>query len=226
MNKKTAIAFFDVDETLIRTKSMFAFLKFFDMTFQSINADAIIDELRQRSHMGVNRAIINRAYWQAYRGLNRQTVRVAAHEWVKHQIQTGEDFFIQQTIDRLRQHQNQEHIIVLVSGSGVDLLEPISSILGADYTLATQLCEENGYYTGDISSPVMIGDGKAVAASALAGQLCIRTGDCFAYGDHISDLPLLNLVGFPTAVGEDDELIRHAKCHEWPIISSQKHTVK
>lgn len=68
----------------------------------------------------------------------------------------------------------------------------------------------------------MIGEGKAQAASTLAAQLKAELRNCFAYGDHISDLPLLNLVGHPVAVGEEGALGDHARGLGWPVLSTSE----
>ena len=39
--------------------------------------------------------------------------------------------------------------------------------------------------------------------------------DCHAYGDSISDLPLLELVGHPVAVNADFRLAREARRRGW-----------
>ena len=58
----------------------------------------------------------------------------------------------------------------------------------------------------------MIGQAKADAAGELMARHRIDPRDCHAYGDHSSDLPLLEQVGHPVVVGGGDPaLIRHAR---------------
>jgi len=46
----------------------------------------------------------------------------------------------------------------------------------------------------------------------------------FAYGDSISDVPLLELVGNPVAVYPDSQLWDHASQRGWRILGEPKET--
>lgn len=197
---------------------MFAFLIFFDRYVQYISAERVIEDLRKLSDTGAARADINRAYWKVYRGLDREVVRAAASQWVTQRRKEDPDFFIETVVEKLRAHKRSGHRIALVSGSGLEILEPISAILEADYILATRLYLNGGLYTGEIIPPTMIGQGKANAAICLCGELGSPTASCFAYGDHISDLPLLELVGNPVCVGGRGDLADHARQRGWPVM--------
>ena len=41
---------------------------------------------------------------------------------------------------------------------------------------------------------------------------------CWAYSDSVSDIPMLESVGFPVAVNPDRNLRREAELREWPIL--------
>ncbi|MCW0983655.1 HAD-IB family hydrolase [Agrobacterium sp. BT-220-3] len=221
MSKATIIAFFDVDETLIRTKSMFAFMRFLDQHNMIADADEVIEGLRRLSDKGIDRSEINRIYWRSYKGLEAESVREAARKWFDEAREKSDEFFIACAMDRLRIHKSAGHQIVLVSGSSIDILQPLAKLIDADFILATRLQEKNGYYTGEIIPPVMIGAGKAQSAKQLASRLKVQTHACFAYGDHLSDLPLLELVGNPTVLGDEGALVDHAHQVGWPILSQR-----
>ena len=42
---------------------------------------------------------------------------------------------------------------------------------------------------------------------------------CFAYSDSVTDLPMLDAVGHPTAVNPDRALRRAASSRGWPVVS-------
>ena len=48
----------------------------------------------------------------------------------------------------------------------------------------------------------------------------VNEAECFGYGDHISDLPMLNFVGNPVVVAGDNELTTIAQKQGWEILSS------
>ena len=59
-------------------------------------------------------------------------------------------------------------------------------------------------------------DGQAVAVGAHAHGH--HLDDCFAYSDSYSDVPMLSVVGHPSAVNPDTALTRLAHAHNWPIL--------
>ncbi|KAB2758406.1 HAD family hydrolase [Brucella anthropi] len=213
-----SIAFFDVDETLIATKSMFDFVGFLGERETSVNAAAIAAEMRQRSASGEDRASINLRFWQNFAGLGAETVRAYAGEWFANRRDASPTFFIPAGMERLDHHRSRGDIIAFVSGSACDILEPVARHLGADHVLATRLMEQDGVYTGAIIPPVMIGEGKQIAARQLAQSLGCDLADCHGYGDHLSDLPLLELVGHPSAIGAEGELAETARRRGWPVL--------
>jgi phosphoserine phosphatase len=67
----------------------------------------------------------------------------------------------------------------------------------------------DGVLTGGLLGGPMIGEGKRAAVRAvLRAHPEAAARDCYAYGDHISDLPMLAEVGHPVVVGADPELAR------------------
>ena len=55
-------------------------------------------------------------------------------------------------------------------------------------------------------------------AARLAAEHGVDLADCHAYGDSISDLPLLELVGHPVAVNPDFRLAREARRRGWGVV--------
>ncbi len=212
------IAFFDVDETLIATKSMFDFLGFLGDRDTAIDAPAITAEMRRRSEDGESRTSINLRFWRNFAGLDANATRAGAAEWFTLRQETNPHFFIRSGVERLNFHRARGDVTAFVSGSACDILDPVARQLGTDHILATRLVEQDGVYTGDILPPVMIGDGKQAAARQLALSLEIDLGDCHAYGDHPSDLPLLEIVGHPAVIGATGELAEIARKRGWPVL--------
>ena len=106
-----------------------------------------------------------------------------------------------------------------MSGSFSACLHKVAQILQVDYTLATQLEEKNGKYTGRLISEPVIGVGKHNAILRfLLSRNCVDLKKCFAYGDHISDVPMLSLVGNPCVITRDRELTEIATNKNWKII--------
>ncbi|MFD0066967.1 haloacid dehalogenase-like hydrolase [Streptomyces sp. NPDC056690] len=67
--------------------------------------------------------------------------------------------------------------------------------MGADVLVCSRpQIGSDQHYTGNLETP-MIGEAKSAAATALAAEHAVSLAHSTAYGDHISDLPLLNVAG-------------------------------
>ena len=80
-------------------------------------------------------------------------------------------------------------------------------------------CPRRGVFSGELSQPATIGSGKALAIRSFLGQQRGAPEHClFAYGDHYSDLAMLQLARHPVVVAGDADLERYAREHHWPIL--------
>ena len=118
----------------------------------------------------------------------------------------------------IAEHRAQGDEIVVLSASGLEVVKPIAALVGADRCLATRMGVAGGRYTGVIEY-YCYGEEKALAAAAIAAEGGHRLENCRAYSDSITDLPLLEAVGHPTAVNPDRALRREAVRRGWPILT-------
>ncbi len=118
----------------------------------------------------------------------------------------------------IAEHRAAGDEIVVLSASGLEVVEPIAVLVGADCAVATRMGVTDGRYTGDIEY-YCYGEEKARAAATIAQERGYRLADCRAYSDSITDLPLLEAVGHPTAVNPDRALRREADRRGWPILT-------
>ena len=111
--------------------------------------------------------------------------------------------------DLIAEHKRRGHDVVIVSASAEDIVEPIASTLGATHAMATRLAVEEGRYTGDVAFHCY-GERKVHAIHDLASREGYPLEHCYAYSDSISDLPMLEAVGYPSVVNPDRSLRREA----------------
>ncbi|MBT0767368.1 HAD family hydrolase [Kineosporia sp. J2-2] len=116
----------------------------------------------------------------------------------------------------IAEHQKAGRDVVIVSASGIELVEPIGAMLGVDHVVATRMAILDGRYTGAIDY-YAYGENKAEAIRELAAARGYRLERCFAYSDSITDLPMLRAVGHPVAVNPDKGLRREAQLRDWPV---------
>ncbi|MEU1480951.1 HAD-IB family hydrolase [Streptomyces sp. NPDC005760] len=213
------IAFFDVDETLLAAKTM---LDFWDFWAGSgiWPIPAHVPDLRARAAAGVDRGTLNREYYRRFAGVPLGTLRSAARAWYDTH-RRGARAFVTAGIEAVERHRTQNHEVVLVSGSLRPLLEAVAEDLGgAEVRCAEQLVTDEGVLTGEIDRP-MIGQAKADAVSAVVHARGARGSDCYAYGDHESDLAMLRSVGHPVVVGGSAALAREAARAGWAVLGGQ-----
>jgi HAD superfamily hydrolase (TIGR01490 family) len=204
--------FCDVDETLIDSKSMFDFLRFY-LTEKhgepgTRRAERTRRELLGMAAAGVPREQANREYYRVWKGENAHEVaRAAERWWAERSARPG--FLIAPTMAELEQHRSAGALIVLVSGSFPAILAPIAAHVGGARVLCSLPRISAGRYTGEIDGPPMIGEAKREAVRAILREHPSADPTlCFAYGDHPSDLPMLAEVGRPVVVGADAALLR------------------
>ena len=209
------IAFFDVDETLLAGKSMLGFWRL----WSARSAREGRPPTAPRTG-GADRETLNRAYFALFAGVHRSSFDDAARQWYAH-CRSGPHAYLPETLDALRRHQRDGDEVALVSGSGEALVQPVADDLGVRHVLATeQLADAAGVLTGEVRRP-MIGVAKKEAAAALVRGLGVRAQDCWAYGDHSTDLPMLSLVGRPVVVGEDPLLAARGAAQGWSFLGTR-----
>lgn len=219
MRNHARAAFFDVDETVIRVKSMFEFLRY----WMARNGDdggeyrRVRAEFHEMAATGVERIEINRKYYRLFTGADHRSLREAGADWYV-QYRTEPTAFVTATLVALDGHRAAGDTIVLVSGSFRPCLDPIAADVGAGHVLCTEpLVGPDGRLTGEVRRP-MIGENKAAAVAETMTRLRLETDNCFCYGDHASDLGMLSAVGNPRVVGADPVLTEHARRNGWPVL--------
>jgi HAD superfamily hydrolase (TIGR01490 family) len=219
-------AFFDVDETIITFKSMFVFHEF--MCEHSGLLGRLLGGARHRRFMrevhrhlseGQPREFINRLYYQQFQGRRQSDVTALIEQFYRWLHGTGRRVYNENTLNIIRDHKNNGVAVVLVSGSFIELLQPIADFLGADRILATRMEVVRGVYTGEILPPQMIGAGKASSVRNFLSAEAAASATSWAYGDHHSDIGMLEQVDHPNIVSTDPELIALAVQRGWGVVS-------
>ena len=123
-------------------------------------------------------------------------------------------------LSQVRFHKEEGHLLVLISGSVRYLLEPVVRDLEFDHLLCTDLeVDKSGLMTGKPVDLVCVDHNKKILTLKLAQQLELDLEKSYAYGNHHSDLPLLETVGNPHAVEPNSVLEKIAHQRSWPILA-------
>lgn len=215
-------AFFDVDGTVVNMTSMGSFLNYYlAVSRQKLTVSQQLAEFWWKviKNCPLSRERLNRYYYWHYRGANAATVKNIGKIWFQQLLQQSPDIFRPRIIEQLQQHQQLGHEVVFVSGGFAGCLQPIADHLGVKILLCTEPQEKNNHYTGKISTVPVIGHGKA---SAIQDFLCMHKEanfkNYYAYGDHYSDLPMLELAGNACVASGDPLLEKVAWEKGWKIL--------
>jgi len=218
---KTAYAFFDVDGTLIHGKSMFSFHEFWYQSWIGLSSKDHREEyedvtaiLRTLQNSDSPRDVVNRRFYELFAGRDVAEVTLCAQAWAQREL-AKPSFLVQEVVVELQSMQDKGIEPVFVSGSFMEVLHPIAQHLGVSHVLATQLLHDGRRYSGRFKPPQTIGAGKAVAVRDFAQEHGAQLQECWAYGDDVSDVDMLEVVGNAVAVIGDCTLESIAKQRGW-----------
>ena len=216
-----AFSFFDVDDTLISIKSMFHFFEYYCLN--ECKDPALFSTFEghfQTMHdRGLDRTKLNQAYYRYFKGWRRFDIDTAGRRWWHWVLTNQPDIMNAPVLNCLNQHRAQGREPVLISGSCRSLLLPIARTLGGAHILAAPLVvDHDNKFTGELGQPQTIGEGKREAIQIFLSNHNGDRAHSYAYGDDISDLPMLSAVGHPVAVGGGTPLADVAQQQGWDVI--------
>jgi HAD superfamily hydrolase (TIGR01490 family) len=215
----TAVAFFDLDKTIIAKSSTLAF------TRPMFKAGLL-------SGSTLAKAGIAQAYYQAFGADHHQLERVKGElaaltrGWSRDEVEA----VVTETVDEvvaplvyaealavIEEHRGEGRRVVVVSASPEEIVRPLCRYLGIDDIIATRAAvDDEGRYTGELEL-YAYGPGKAEAIIEMAEREGIDLDASYAYSDSITDMPMLEVVGHPVVVNPDSELAKKAAEMGWEV---------
>jgi HAD superfamily hydrolase (TIGR01490 family) len=217
------VIFSDVDETIIRSKSLLGFAEYLARTLPAAEAAelrAFVGALLVKFRAGESRTELNRAYYAGVlAGRAVDTVRAVVTQWYEESLLHA-NFFKRSVCEFLADSRRRGAKIVLLSGSFRELIAPVAEVVGASDVIAAPLELKDGRYTGKLLAPPTVEDGKADALLRYAQREGLELANCGGVADDVSDLAFLRLLGrrFVPADGAH-QLVCHALQFRWHLIS-------
>ncbi len=225
---RPVIAFFDVDNTLMRGASIY-----------HVGGGAY-----RRGYVGVRDLL--RFAWQQARfirvgenlhhleRLRERALGLAAGVREAEVLELAEEIFDRQIERRLwpesvglaREHLAKGHQVWLVTATPSIVADVIARRLGLTGAIGTRLEVSEGCFTGRLVGGFLHGEHKARAARELAERTGSPLEDCWAYSDSRNDIPLLELAGNRVVVNPDTELMRHATGKGWSVMRLNKSSIR
>jgi HAD superfamily hydrolase (TIGR01490 family) len=216
----TAAAFFDVDNTLMRGASLYHFARGLAARRMFGPADLARITLGQVAFR--LRGVENADHIDAAR--EAALAFVAGHQ-VGDIVALGEEIYDDTMADRIwegtreltQQHLQAGQRVWLVTATPLELADILARRLGLTGALGTIAETADGVYTGRLVGGLLHGQAKAAAITKLASREGLDLSRCSAYSDSANDMPMLELVGHPSAVNPDADLLRTARDRGWPV---------
>jgi phosphatidylglycerophosphatase C len=113
----------------------------------------------------------------------------------------GNGWMRDDVVKRLRWHQSQGHVVVLVSASLSPYLEPLGDLLEVDAVLCTELESDGNVFTGNIRGANCRGAEKVRRLQSWCDSSGIPVSSVrYAYGDSSGDTEMLASVENPNYV--------------------------
>jgi len=215
-----AAAFYDLDGTLVSTNLVHAFL------YNAKNQQGLLKSVFKTVatlasvplFLGADlysRRLFNDVFFVRYKGESEDRLRYLADELFVNAIQPSIFPGAYELIDKSKRLGLRQ---VLVTGALDLTVRPLAKHLGIDDYVTNRLEFVDGAATGRLLPPVMAAATKASWMRIYAEKEELNLSDCYAYSDSMSDLPMLSVVGHPTAVNPDFRLRATAHQHDWPIL--------
>ncbi|WP_153730802.1 HAD family hydrolase [Sporosarcina obsidiansis] len=126
--------------------------------------------------------------------------------------------FNEQVVTRLASHREEGYYILLVSGAYTPFLTAVTSHLTFDKIIGTDIPSSGERIAMDQPFLHIQGERKNEQIFHVLQGKTIDWDKSYAYGDSISDLPVLEQVGNPVAVRPDTKLAAIANQRNWEVL--------
>jgi len=218
-SQQPAVAFFDLDRTLIAGYSILALAM--ETAAQGARrgklgqaAQVVRDILKHKVYSsGSNYHRLVRRMTRTLTGVSEKTLSALGElAYQKHLAKA----LYREAIALVEAHRAAGHKLVIVSAASRYQIDPIARVLGIEEICCTRLEVLDGRFTGKVIAPLCFGEGKLLTARRSAGLHKTPLKNCWFYSDSSDDLPLLRNVGYPVAVNATDKLGAHARANNWP----------
>jgi len=217
-----AVAFFDLDRTLIAGYSILAIAR------ETVRHATRQGDLRQAARVlgdvmrhrvensGSNYHRVVRRVTRALQGVPEATLTSLGEQAYRNSI---EKTLYSEAIKLVEAHRAAGHKLVIVTAASRYQVEPVARVLGISEICCTRLEVQDGIFTGNLVAPLCYGEGKTMAARRVARRFRSSLKNCWFYSDSSADLPLLRAVGHPVAVNPSEKLAEYAATASWPQIT-------
>ena len=213
-----AIAFFDLDRTLLAVNSATLWLR----------RELRLGHIRRRQALRAGTWVLR--YRLGFVSVDRVLVKAItelAGTSSRHVAERTAEFYAECIRELIRPggrraldwHRARGDACVLLTSSSSYLSELVAKDLQLDAVLCNRFeVDPTGFHTGRPLGTVCFGDGKREHAERYAAAEGVPLSDCTFYTDSYADVPVMEVVGRAVAVNPDRRLRRLAARRGWEIV--------
>jgi|WetSurSiteA1Bulk_404760.scaffolds.fasta_scaffold32777_2 HAD superfamily hydrolase (TIGR01490 family) len=128
--------------------------------------------------------------------------------------------------NELEMHKSRNAKTVILSSSLVQICQGMAVHLKMDDIICSKLEVREGFMTGHPEGNLCYGYEKSVRLKEYCERNNNKTENAWYYGDSISDLPALEVVGHPVCINPDRQLRKKATEKEWKIFLWDRNNIK
>ncbi|MDP1655823.1 MAG: HAD family hydrolase [Hylemonella sp.] len=221
MTKKTKLALFDLDHTLLPIDSDYSWGTF----TITIGWTDPVDFARRNdefyAHYQAGTLDVHdyvRFATEAVRLQGAEKALAARERFMREIIEPA---IRPQARELVQQHRQAGDEVVIITATNEFVTRPIADAFGVQHLIAVELVRDAaGWITGDIQGVPSFREGKVkrFADWLVARRLAQDDVDVTFYTDSINDLPLMENVNHPVATNPDDRLRLLATQRGWRIL--------
>lgn len=217
ITSKNYIAFFDLDRTITKAisgKAMVrrAYSRGLMTPYQLINA-VYLSLVYKLNIKDPSKIINGMARWT--KGISEKTMEALCSE-VFHELMLPSVYPAARA--EIENHKKKDAKVVLLSSAITPICHEVSINLHMDDIICSDLEVKNGYLTGLPRGRICFGEEKLIRLREYCEINNTGTSEAWYYGDSISDLPALSIVGNPVCVNPDNKLTKEALKRGWKIL--------
>lgn len=212
-----AIAFFDVDHTLVRGSTAFHLWPIFrreGLVSRWLAVQVAWAHLRHRIGFLNFEAVYEKSI-EPFVGYDAEKAKVWLREGFEKRVKPN---IYRDALRIVREHHNAGDKIVLLSASSVYLLEMFREVMPVTEVVGFRQHIRDGRLVADFDRPIPYGPNKLQVAQKVAEKHGTSLSVCAFYTDNSADLPLLLAVGRPCAVNPNWRLYIEARRRKWPVL--------
>lgn len=222
---KKAIAFFDVDGTLVVGYTNSAFFKFllekgeFPHSAWDESQRVYNEYLAGKRSYNQLSPLFIAALARGLRGKNVSWLEMRAKQFVPTIRKMLKPF-----VPRLLKLLGKKYVLVSVSASNSEVIKLLEKF-GLGATIATEYEKRGEFFTGRVAKPIISPKQKLAAVRVFAARRGVSPRDCIAFGDAPSDELMLDAVGKGFVLMPTKEMKKLAAGKNWIVVEEERKAV-